>query len=45
MSTNEMIPLMKNLIENKDFQVNYEISERQRNIILACGMLSHIKNK
>jgi hypothetical protein len=36
---------MKNLIKNKDYQVNYDLSERQRNIILAGGMLSYIKNK
>jgi aconitate hydratase len=37
--------IIKNLTKKKDFGVNYELSERQRNIILAGGMLSYIKNK
>lgn len=37
--------MVKNLTKNKDFQVNYELTKRQRNIILAGGMLSYIKNK
>ncbi len=37
--------IMKNLTKGKEFEVNYELSERQRNILLAGGMLSYIKNK
>ncbi len=37
--------IVKNLTKGKDFEVNYELSERQRNILLAGGMLSYIKNK
>ena len=37
--------IVKNLTKKKDFEVNYELSERQRNIILAGGMLSYIRNK
>ncbi len=37
--------IVKNLTKGKDFGVNYELSERQRNILLAGGMLSYIKNK
>jgi aconitate hydratase len=37
--------IVKNITKKKDFEVNYELSERQRNIILAGGMLSYIKNK
>jgi aconitate hydratase len=36
---------VKNLTKNKGFQVDYELTERQRNIILAGGMLSYIKNR
>jgi aconitate hydratase len=36
---------VKNLTKGKQFEVNYELSERQRNILLAGGMLSYIKNK
>jgi len=36
---------VRNLTKNKDFRVNYELTQRQRNIILAGGMLSYIKNK
>ena len=43
-SRNESV-IVKNLIKGKDFEVNYSLSERQRNIILAGGMLSFIKNK
>lgn len=37
--------IIKNLTKRKDFKVNYELSERQKNILLAGGMLSYIKNK
>jgi aconitate hydratase len=37
--------IVKNLTKGKQFEVNYELSERQRNILLAGGMLSYIKNK
>jgi aconitate hydratase len=43
-SKNEPL-IVKNLTTRKDFEVNYELSERQRNILLAGGMLSYIKNK
>ena len=43
-SKNEQL-IVKNLTKGKDFEVNYELSERQRNILLAGGMLSYIKNK
>jgi aconitate hydratase len=43
-STNEPL-IVKNITKKKDFEVNYELSERQRNIILEGGMLSYIKNK
>ena len=43
-SNNEPL-IVKNITKKKDFEVNYELSERQRNIILAGGMLSYIKNK
>jgi aconitate hydratase len=43
-SKNEPL-IVKNLTKGKDFEVNYELSERQRNILLAGGMLSYIKNK
>jgi aconitate hydratase len=36
---------VKNVTKGTEFQVNYELSERQRDIILAGGMLSYIKNK
>lgn len=39
-------PLMvKNLTKGKQFEANYDLSERQRDILLAGGMLSYIKNK
>jgi len=44
LSENEQL-IVKNLKKGKDFEVNYELSERQRNILLAGGMLSYIKNK
>jgi aconitate hydratase len=37
--------IAKNLAKRKDFEVNYDLSGRQRNILLAGGMLSYIKNK
>ncbi|MCK4885201.1 aconitate hydratase, partial [Candidatus Bathyarchaeota archaeon] len=37
--------IVKNLTTRKDFEVNYELSERQRNILFAGGMLSYIKSK
>jgi aconitate hydratase len=37
--------IVKNLTKGKDFEVNYELSERQKKILLAGGMLSYIKNK
>jgi aconitate hydratase len=37
--------VVKNLTKGIDFEVNYDLSERQRNILLAGGMLSYIKNK
>ena len=43
-SKNEAL-VVKNLSKGKDFEVNYELSERQRSILLAGGMLSYIKNK
>jgi len=43
-SKNETL-IVKNLTKKKDFEVNYTLSERQRTIILAGGMLSYIKNK
>ena len=43
-SKNEPL-IVKNLTKRKDFEVNYELSERQRDILLAGGMLSYIKNK
>jgi aconitate hydratase len=43
-SNNELLTV-KNLTKKIDFHVNYELTERQRSIILAGGMLSYIKNK
>jgi aconitate hydratase len=37
--------IVKNLTKGKQFEVKYELSERQKNILLAGGMLSYIKNK
>lgn len=36
---------VNNLTKKTEFLVKYELSERQRNILLAGGMLSYIKNK
>ena len=44
LSENKLL-IVKNLTKGKQFEVNYELSERQRNILLAGGMLSYIKNK
>ena len=44
LSKNEPL-IIKNLTKKKNFEVNYELSERQRNILLAGGMLTYIKNK
>lgn len=43
-SKNEPL-IVKNLAKRKDFEVDYELSERQRNILFAGGMLSYIKSK
>jgi aconitate hydratase len=43
-SKNEPL-IVENLTKGKNFEVNYELSERQRNILLAGGMLSYIRNK
>jgi aconitate hydratase len=43
--TNNEPLIVKNVTKGTEFQVTYELSERQRNIILAGGMLSYIKNK
>jgi aconitate hydratase len=37
--------IVKNLTKGEQCEVNYELSERQKNILLAGGMLSYIKNK
>jgi aconitate hydratase len=37
--------IVKNLTKGIQFEVIYELSERQKNILLAGGMLSFIKNK
>jgi aconitate hydratase len=37
--------IVKNLTKGKQFEVTYELSKRQKNILLAGGMLSYIKNK
>jgi aconitate hydratase len=44
LSKNEPL-IVKNLTKKKDFEVNYDLSERQREILLAGGMLSYVKNK
>jgi aconitate hydratase len=36
---------VRNVTKGKDFEVKYELSKRQRSIILAGGMLAYIKNK
>jgi len=43
-SKNEPL-IVENLTKKKDFEVDYELSERQRNILFAGGMLSYIKSK
>jgi aconitate hydratase len=43
-SKNEPL-IAKNIAKRKDFEVDYELSERQRNILFAGGMLSYIKSK
>jgi aconitate hydratase len=43
-STNKCI-IVKNLTQKKDFEVNYELTERQQNILFSGGMLTYIKNK
>ena len=45
MTTKNELLIVKNLTKGKDFEVNYELSERQREILLAGGMLSYMKNK
>jgi aconitate hydratase len=43
---NQNQPLtVKNLTKNTQIKVNYQLSQRQRDIILAGGMLAYIKNK
>ncbi len=37
--------IVKNLTKETEFEVNYELSTRQKNIIVAGGMLAYIKNK
>jgi aconitate hydratase len=37
--------IVKNITKEKEFEVNYELSTRQKNIIIAGGMLAYIKNK
>ena len=36
---------VKNLTKNTQIKVDYQLSQRQRDIILAGGMLAYIKNK
>lgn len=43
-SKNEPL-IVENLTKKRDFEVDYELSERQRNILFAGGMLSYIKSK
>jgi len=43
-SKNEPL-IVENLTKKKDFEVDYELSERQRNILFAGGTLSYIKSK
>ncbi len=43
-SKNEPL-IVKNLTKGKDFEVHFELTQRQRDILLAGGMLSYIKNK
>jgi aconitate hydratase len=37
--------IVQNLTKKTEFEVNYELSTRQKNIIVAGGMLAYIKNK
>jgi aconitate hydratase len=37
--------IVKNLTKETEFEVNYELSTRQKNILVAGGMLAYIKNK
>jgi len=43
-SKNERL-VIRNITKKKDFEVNYELTERQKNILLSGGMLPYIKNK
>ncbi|MCW8802324.1 MAG: aconitate hydratase, partial [Candidatus Bathyarchaeota archaeon] len=36
---------VKNVTKNSQIKVKYQLSQRQRDIILAGGMLAYIKNK
>jgi len=36
--------IVRNITKKKDFEVNYKLSTRQRDIILEGGMLSYLKN-
>jgi len=42
-SKNESM-IVRNITKKKDFEVNYKLSTRQRDIILEGGMLSYLKN-
>ena len=37
--------IVKNLTQKKDYEINYELTERQQNILFSGGMLTYIKNK
>ena len=37
--------IVRNITKKKDFEINYKLSTRQRDIILEGGMLSYLKNK
>ena len=37
--------IVKNLTQKKDHEINYELTERQQNILFSGGMLTYIKNK
>ena len=37
--------IVKNISKKKDFEVKYELTDRQQKILLSGGMLSYIKNK
>ena len=43
-SKNERL-VIRNITKKNDFEVNYELTERQKNILLSGGMLPYIKNK